>query len=103
MGGVGVVQMWWVWCRCGGCTLSQNHPLVGGEAGGDRVDCEILSALTQVLLFCCPLTSEPPEISSVIGCSFLGVLNVGHLFSSVGVGQNKCYHDITEHDDNTNM
>lgn len=63
-------------------TLSEYHPFVGGEAGGDEA--HIFSVLAQVLLLGCSLATESPEVSSVTAGGFRSVLDISHLLSSAG-------------------
>lgn len=63
-------------------TLSEHHPFVSGEAGGDEA--HVFSVLAQVFLFSCSLATESPEVSSVTAGGFRCVLDVSHLLSSFG-------------------
>ncbi len=72
-----------------GHTFPQHHSLVGWEACSDGCSAQILSALAKVFFLGCSLTSQPPEVSSVIGSAFLCALNICHLLRSDRIQINK--------------
>ncbi|TNN67626.1 hypothetical protein EYF80_022090 [Liparis tanakae] len=69
-------------------TFSEHHSLVCWEAGGQRLNAQVFSALPQVLPLQRPLASQPPEVGSVARSSFMRALDAGHLLRSDGENGN---------------
>lgn len=63
-------------------TFSEHHSFVSGEAGGQGLTAQMLSALLQLLPLERTLSPQSPEVRPVSPHDFMGILDAGHLLCS---------------------